>query len=163
MAELAGVPVGAVYRFFDDKESIVEMLAIDYWSAFAGRIEELEPEPGDARELCDAVLSTLAEGLRSHAGFLALWFGGLRTERVRDATRPVRARIADAIARRLIARWPGAPEAAVRTAAEMVVLSGDGLLREAFRRDAAGDERILTESGLMLAAYLTARLGEPPR
>jgi hypothetical protein len=43
----------------------------------------------------------------------------------------------------------------------MVVLAGDGLLREAFRRDRDGDSRVLGEGKLMLDAYLDARLGEP--
>jgi hypothetical protein len=45
----------------------------------------------------------------------------------------------------------------------MVVLGGDGLLREAFRRDRAGDRTVLEESKLMLRAYLGARLGQPSR
>jgi hypothetical protein len=43
----------------------------------------------------------------------------------------------------------------------MVVLAGDGLLREAFRRDHRGDRALLEESKLMLRSYLIARLGEP--
>jgi hypothetical protein len=41
----------------------------------------------------------------------------------------------------------------------MVVLAGDGLLREAFRRDQEGDARLLWEAKLMLDAYIDARLG----
>jgi hypothetical protein len=41
----------------------------------------------------------------------------------------------------------------------MVVLAGDGLLREAFRVDPAGDAELLAESKLMLDAYIAARLG----
>jgi hypothetical protein len=57
--------------------------------------------------------------------------------------------------------WPDtAPEERSR-AALMVVLAGDGLLREAFRLDPNGDPGVLAESKLMLDAYLAARLGGP--
>jgi hypothetical protein len=40
----------------------------------------------------------------------------------------------------------------------MVVLAGDGLLREAFRVDPDGDPELLEESKLMLSAYMKTRL-----
>jgi AcrR family transcriptional regulator len=163
VAEAAGVPIGSVYRFFPDKEAIVEALATRYWSDFedlvagAAEADELEPfaDPGAF------VIDTLAAGFRARPGFLALWFGGLRTEAVRDATRPTRQAIGASIERILARHWPGAGPEAVSTAAQMVVLAGDGLLREAFRRDRAGDEALLEESKRMLRSYLAARLGEP--
>ena len=41
----------------------------------------------------------------------------------------------------------------------MTVLAGDGLLREAFRRDRRGDASVLAESKVMLRAYIAVRLG----
>ncbi len=41
----------------------------------------------------------------------------------------------------------------------MVVLAGDGLLREAFRRDLEGDAALLAESSVMLGSYMAHRLG----
>jgi DNA polymerase len=35
IAAVAGIPVGSVYRYFPDKEAIVEALATRYWSEFA--------------------------------------------------------------------------------------------------------------------------------
>jgi len=165
IAAAAGVPIGSVYRFFDDKESIVEALAIRYWRDFDDLVagvavaDERDPLPDPA----GAVLEVLAAGFRARPGFLALWYGGLRTERVRDATRQARTAIAASIERILAVHWPAAPESSRATAATMVVLAGDGLLREAFRRDRGGDSRLLAEAKLMLDAYLAARLGGPPR
>jgi hypothetical protein len=42
----------------------------------------------------------------------------------------------------------------------MVVVAGDGLLREAFRLDPDGDQSLLAESKLMLNAYIAVRLGQ---
>jgi AcrR family transcriptional regulator len=162
VAEAAGVPIGSIYRFFPDKEAIVEALAIRYWRDF----EDLVAGAADVdahESLPDAgsfVIDILAAGFRARPGFLALWYGGLRTEAVRDATRPTRQAIAGSIERILARHWPAAPEPARATAAQMVVLAGDGLLREAFRRDLSGDRELLEESKLMLRSYLSARLGE---
>jgi AcrR family transcriptional regulator len=161
IAETAEIPVGSVYRFFDDKESIVEALAVRYWRDFddlvAGLAVADEREP--LADPAGAVLEALAAGFRARPGFLALWYGGLRTERVRDVTRHARIAIAASIERILAVHWPTAQEQARAAAATMVVLAGDGLLREAFRRDGDGDSRLLWEGRLMLEAYLAARLG----
>ncbi len=140
IAATAGVPIGSVYRFFDDKEAIVEALAIRYWRDFddlvagVAQADELDPLADPA----GAVLEALAAGFRARPGFLGLWYGGLRTERVRDATRQARTAIAASIERILAVHWPQAAEPSRATAATMVVLAGDGLPREAFRRDRYG-------------------------
>jgi AcrR family transcriptional regulator len=165
IAEAAGIPVGSVYRFFDDKETIVEALAVRYWRDFddlvAGVADADERDP--LADPAGAVLDALAAGFRARPGFLALWYGGLRTERVRDATRSARTAIAASIERILTVHWPHASDLARATAATMVVLAGDGLLREAFRLDHDGDSRLLGEGKLMLDAYLDARLGAASR
>ena len=105
------------------------------------------------------VVDALAAGFRARPGFLALWYGGLRTEQVRDATRPTRSAIGFSVLRILANHWPDALADARATAARMVVLAGDGLLREAFRADPGGDPRLLAESKAMINAYLASRLG----
>src|SRR5947209_6999067 len=113
IAQYADVPVGSVYRYFPDKEAIVQALALSYWSDFedlvasAAELDEREPlnEPGAV------VLDALAAGFRARPGFLALWYGGLRTQHVRDATRPTRTAIAASIERILRVHWPATTEA----------------------------------------------------
>lgn len=171
IAERAGVPVGSVYRFFDDKEAIVEALAIRYWAEFEALVAELAksssgvgPAEGGTGATPPAspsgtVLEALAAGFRARPGFLALWYGGLRSERLRAATRPARTAITSSVVEILRAHWPAVGDETVQTAAEMVVLAGDGLLREAFRRRPDGDAGVLAEATAMLDAYLAARLG----
>jgi AcrR family transcriptional regulator len=161
VAAEAGISVGSLYRYFPDKEAIVEALAIQYWAELedlvAGAAEADEADPFD--EPAAAVLDALAAGFRARPGFLALWFGGLRTERVRNATRPVRVLVGRSVGRILSVHWPGSEPALRERVARMVVLAGDGLLREAFRLDPEGDPVVLAESGQMLSAYMEQRLG----
>ena len=160
IATAAGIPVGSVYRYFPDKQAIAEALALRYWSDFedlvqaAAETDEREPlsDPGSV------VLDTLAAGFRARPGFLALWYGGFRTQRVRDVTRPTRGAIARSVERILATHWPQARKTSRATAAQMVVIAGDGLLREAFRRDPNGDQTLLAEAKLMLDAYIKERL-----
>jgi hypothetical protein len=51
-----------------------------------------------------------------------------------------------------------APVPTRQLVAAMVVLAGDGLLREAFRRDPDGDEALLAEAGVMMRSYIAHRL-----
>ncbi|HEV3130214.1 MAG TPA: TetR/AcrR family transcriptional regulator [Solirubrobacteraceae bacterium] len=161
IAQTAGVSVGTVYRFFPDKQTIVEALAVRYWSDFddlvAGVAEADSLDP--LEDPAGTVLGALAAGFRARPGFLALWYGGLRNEQVRDATRQARTGIAGSIERILAVHWPAASPQSRQVAAAMVVLAGDGLLREAFRRDQDGDEALLDEAKLMVDAYIDSRLG----
>src|SRR5688572_828747 len=49
IAQVAGVPVGSLYHYFDDKEGIVDALAVLYWSDLQdlvngiADVEEREP------------------------------------------------------------------------------------------------------------------------
>ncbi len=136
VARAAGVSVGSVYRFFGDKQAIIEALAIRYWSDFADLVagvaeaDALQP----LLEPVEEILSVLAAGFRARPGFLALWYGGLRNEDVRDRTRSARQAIASSVEQILANHWPQAPAQTLALTATMVVLAGDGLLREAFRR-----------------------------
>src|SRR5437588_5416624 len=103
VAERAGVAVGSVYSYFPDKGAIAEALALRYWSSITDSIDAVVE--ADAREpLADpvaAVLDAVAGGFRGSAGFRALWFSPLRTERLRDVTRPLRTEVGARVERLL--------------------------------------------------------------
>ena len=158
VAQAAGVPVGSVYHYFPGKEAMVEALAVQYWSDFEDLVaavaetDERDPLPDPA----GAVLEALAAGFRARPGFLALWYGGLRSERVRDATRPTRSAIA-----RLGAADPGralATERPSRSAgvARMVVWPATGCCARRSAGTPDGDDGLLDESKAMLDAYVSA-------
>jgi AcrR family transcriptional regulator len=156
IAERAGISVGTVYQYFPDKEAIAEALARRYWAEFAALIDDAAARADS--DPVGSLLDALADGFRSRPGFRALWFGGLRTERVREVTRPTRDAVAATVTALLARHWPGSSRAQYGKVARMVVLVGDGLLREAFRISERGDRLVLSEGREMLDAYIQARL-----
>ena len=160
VAAAAGISIGSLYFWFPDKESIAEAVAADYWDQLADLVAGVAEAVanGGVEDPPGEVLGALAAGFRARPGFLALWFDGLRTERLRDATRPYRHQVAGSVEQILGWMAPGADLATLRQVAEMVVLIGDAVLREAFRVDRDGDPRLLSEGGLVLRAYIDARL-----
>jgi AcrR family transcriptional regulator len=164
VAEAAGASIGTLYHWFPDKEAIIEALALRYWDELA---EILDGVTQNAQheivvDPVTQVIDALANGFRARPGFLALWFGGLRSERVRDATRPGRARAQQSILRVLAVTHPAADAHERETVARMVVLIGDGVLREAFRLDRNGEPTVLTEGRHALRAYIDSRLKAAP-
>lgn len=160
VAEEAGASIGSLYHWYPDKEAIAEALALRYWDELASLIEDVADatERGDVEAPIERTLEVLAAGFRARPGFLALWFGGLRTEGVRDATRPVRQRAAVAIERLLVVIAPGSDPALRARVASVLAVMGDGLLREAFRLDPDGQPELLAEGAIALGAYATTRL-----
>lgn len=158
VARDAGVSVGSLYQYFPDREAIAEALALGYM----GELERLMTSLADAAPFGDPaaeILGAFADAFRDRAGFRELWFGGLRTEQLRDATRPTRQVIADALGRALAVQAPAADPGRIEAVARMTVLVGDGLLREAFRLDPRGDAALLDEGARLLRGYLAAQLG----
>ena len=162
VARFAGIPVGSVYHYFPDKDAIAEALAVRYWSDFedlvAGVAEADELRPFD--DPGAAVLDVLAAGFRARPGFLALWYGGLRTEHLRDATRPNARRdrpLDRADPRRPLAR--GGRRSARRRGAGWSCSPATACCARRFGSIWPATRRVLAESKLMIDAYLVARLG----
>jgi len=161
VAEQAGVSVGTLYRWFPDKDAIVEALAISHWAELLALIEEVadaHERKAGADPFAD-VLDALADGFRARPGFLALWYSNLRTEQLREATRPGRVEVGHSVERILKVHYPDARPKLIATVARMIVLIGDGLVREAFRLDRKGDKTVIAEGKAALQAYAGARLG----
>jgi AcrR family transcriptional regulator len=160
IAERAGVAVGSVYAYFADRDGVAEALALRHWQRFADVVAaaaEAEERDAAGRPLA-FVVDALAAGFRGQPAFLALWFGDLRTERMRTATRPVREQVAASVQRALRVHWPTAPDDRLGLVARTTVIAGDGLLREAFRVDPDGDPTLLGEARTMLEAYAETSL-----
>ena len=164
IAATAEISVGSLYQYFPDKETIVEALALGYWSELVDLVSAVaEADEHETLERpVDQIIDSLAAGFRARPAFLALWYGGLRSERVRNVTRPGRIQVGRAVEGILARRWPESEPERRATVARMVVLAGDGLLREAFRLDPNGEASVLEETKRMLNAYVADSLIDPP-
>jgi AcrR family transcriptional regulator len=161
VAEAAGVSIGSLYHWFPDKDSIALALALRHWSELSDLVAVIA-DRAEAREPDDPIgeaFTALAAGFRKRPGFLALWFGELRTAELREATRPSRERVAGSVRRILDVTHPASDPELRATVARVVTLLGDGVLREAFRVDRDGDPLLLVEGARALRAYVTERLG----
>jgi len=155
IADAAGVSIGSVYQYFPDKGAVAEALALRYLDEFKEVAAALQP--GD--DPAGAALDAFAEAFRVRPGFRAMWFGGLRTESLRDVTRPGLQDIAGSIAQLLAERAPQADPERVRRVAAMTVLTADALLRQAFRAAPDGDPALLEETRTLLRGYVRDQLG----
>ncbi len=161
IASRAGVAVGSVYAYFEDKNAVAEAIALRHWQQFADLVAaaaDVEEQDAAERPLA-TVIDALAAGFRGQPAFLALWYSDLRTARMRDLTRPIREQVAGSVLRVLRVHWPDAPDAQLEVAARTIVVAGDALLREAFRLDPEGAPALLDESRTMLEAYAAAVMG----
>jgi AcrR family transcriptional regulator len=161
VAEAAGVSIGSLYHWFPDKESIARALALRHWAELSDLVAGLADQAaaGALRDPIGETLGALAAGFRARPGFLALWFGDLRTEELREATRPSRDRVSGSVSRILQVTHPRADPALRANIARVITLLGDGVLREAFRVDRDGEALLLQEGAHALRAYAAARLG----
>jgi L-fuculose-phosphate aldolase len=160
VAAEAGVSIGSVYFWFPDKESIAAALAGRYWVEFAELVAGVADAASDGTldDPVGEVLQVLATGFRTSPGFVALWFGGKLTQRIRAATRPFRNEVAASVERILAVVAPDAEPHMFPTVARTVLLLGDGILREAFLLEHGGDPLVLSEGARALRAYIIDRL-----
>ncbi len=77
IAAAASVSVGALYRFFPDKQAIVDAIALDHMAKFqdAIAVRFMLSFPPDAPGFLAAILDAFAEYLEAHPDFRTVAFG----------------------------------------------------------------------------------------
>ncbi|MFF4245038.1 TetR/AcrR family transcriptional regulator [Streptomyces sp. NPDC001822] len=164
VAGRAGVPIGSVYRFFPNKRALVDALAERNLQVYAervtGRLAEI-PEQ-EWRAAIDAVLDEYLAMKRSVPGFALVDFGlpVPVTGPLDDVNRLVAARLAELLSGHLGQGRDGAVDdpGLLRTVL-VCVQAADALLQLAFRADPEGDPDLISETRILLQAYLAGVLG----
>ncbi|MFE2541093.1 TetR/AcrR family transcriptional regulator [Actinacidiphila glaucinigra] len=168
VAARAGVPIGSVYRFFSNKRAMADALArrnLDkYLAGVTDRLDALGADRGDAgdwRRLIDVVVDQYVAMRRTVPGFALVSFAGPAPgPAVNDLANHL---VADRLRALLIAPLGAAGVAVtddrrLRTAFVVGVEAADALLKMAFRADPQGEAALITETKVLLRAYLAGVL-----
>jgi AcrR family transcriptional regulator len=162
IAAEAGLSVGALYRFFPDKQAIIDAIALSHLEAFqdelaAGLMADLPETPA---AFLAAVIDAFAAYLAAHPDFRTLAYGppGQPGRAISPALFDRQAEegaLAELLRDSLATLYGLEPDAdfpfRLRIAAEL----GDRLIAHAFTQpDAPSRQRILAEAKAILAPYL---------
>ena len=161
IAAEAGLSIGALYRFFADKQAIVDAIAVTRMEAFqealAGRMMLAMPNSPPA--FLGVVIDSFAEYLLAHPDLRMLAFGGPGGSRAisrstRDAQEGA-GRIADMVREFLVEAYEMELDADFDFRLRIAIEIGDRLLAHAFEQaDAGARGRVLAEMKALLAGYL---------
>jgi AcrR family transcriptional regulator len=162
LAERAGVPTGTLYQFFEDKDAVLQALAVRFVVAMPGTLDAVLATAGDDwSRTIGRVVDAYAAMIREHPAIRRLWLAGT----LDTATRALEAQADATIAERLGATLRRQAGSRRGTAAQWRALVAliDGFLRHAFTEDPGGDEIALREGRRAARAYAAVVLGATPR
>ena len=157
----ARVPTGTLYQFFEDKDAVLQALAVRFLSAMPGVLDVAIASGGsDWSRTVGQVVDAYAAMLREHPAIRRLWLSGALDAATRRVERDTDAMIASrlgALLREQAGTRRGTPEQ-WRT----LVALADALLVHAFAEDPDGDPIALREARRAARAYAGAVLGVTP-
>jgi AcrR family transcriptional regulator len=158
VAREAGISVGSVYRYLPHRGAIIEALAHHYLALLEDRMESLVAavESGSWEQVdpVGAAVDVFAGFYRANPGFRALWFGRHLTAETRDLDRAHKLTMATRLRTVLVAQGVGREDTATLRVGQVIQLSTDAVMQEAFRADPNGDEDLLDQLKTMVRAYL---------
>jgi AcrR family transcriptional regulator len=154
IAERAGVAIPSLYRFFADRDEILDALT-EHMTADLdqhARAAEAAWQPGDPAGLIRLELDTAAAYFQAHPSAVALWFGGrvsppvVQTIRARNHALAVRVRDL-LVAHHLV------PEQTPLAVFDLLVELGDRILEVAFRSPGPPDRQTIELGATALTAF----------
>lgn len=158
LAAAAGVPTGTIYQFFDDRDAVLQALAVRFVAALPDVMDvALAPPDGAWTATVDRVVDAFAAMIRTHPALRRLWLSGALDAATIALEREADARIAARLGARL-RRESGSRRGTPVQWRTLVALI-DGLLHHAFADDPDGDPVVLREARRAARAYAGAVLG----
>ena len=154
IAERAGVAIPSLYRFFADRDEILDAL-VEHMTADLdqhAQAAEAAWTPGDPAGLIRLELDTAVAYFEAHPSAVALWFGGrvsppvVQTIRARNHALAVRVRA-------LLIRHHLVPEQTPLAAFDLLVELGDRILEVAFRSPGPPDRQTIELGAIALTAF----------
>jgi AcrR family transcriptional regulator len=164
VAAEAGISVGSVYRYLPNREAIIEGLAVHYLSLLEARLDELISDLASGAWAPDDIvgesIDAFADFYRTHPGFRALWFGRHLTADTMELDRAHKLRMAERGRTLLVARGIGKADRATLRVAQVLQLSQDAVIQEAFRLDPRGDKQLLNQLKVQTRSFVAALAAE---
>jgi AcrR family transcriptional regulator len=165
VAAEAGVSVGALYRFFPDKQAIIDAIAVRHVEQFraslvgtvlkavAGKFAHLElPRPA---VIFDAIIDAYIAYLDAHPDFRALSFGRHISAATRERQVSPDAGVTALLKRFMLEQLGAADTAELDLKLRIVSEAGERLIAYAYEQPAREDrDRVIAEMKKMLASYL---------
>lgn len=155
IAERAGVAVPSLYRFFSDRDEILDALLAQLIADLDehARRAEAEWRPGDVEGLLRLELDLHATYFETHPSLSALWFGARASAAVVDAVRRRNHALALRVRDLLASHGLIDPDASVRQF-DLLTELGDRILEVAFRDPGKPDREALALGLVALTAFI---------
>jgi AcrR family transcriptional regulator len=157
IADRAGVAIGSVYRFFDDKAAVYRALTARHFELYLTRLEAAFADrptgsPASWTQMTETAIDCYVAMLRGTPGFRG--FGDAIDVNLLDTDRDNDTVLADRLLELVTSELRVSPSDAVRLALLIAVTAADALLALAFRRDSQGDETVIAEAKTAVRSYL---------
>jgi len=156
IAEEAGLSVGALYRFFPDKQAILDAVAVRHMQEFRARMARVLVRAAfrSGPEFLGRLLDAYVEYLDAHPDFRALALGGHISSLARESqTRPGAGPAG--LLRAFMKRRLGVRDSAtLDLRLRMAIEAGERMIAYAYGQEPEERRRVLAELKRMLARYL---------
>jgi len=156
IAEEAGLSVGALYRFFPDKQAILDAVAVRHMQEFRARMARVLVRAAfrSGPEFLGRLLDAYVEYLDAHPDFRALALGGHISALARESqTRPGAGPAG--LLRAFMKRRLGVRDSAtLDLRLRMAIETGERMIAYAYGQEPEERHRVLAELKRMLARYL---------
>jgi AcrR family transcriptional regulator len=168
LEQQAGVSSGWIYRFFPDRDAIIEAVMLEFSAASRDVIPALEAAESWQQVLEDEV-NAMVHLFRSSPGMGVVWLSRRRTGLVEQADTEANDLIARQLAEKLLP-WATVTEDELRERVRVSVDGVQGMIEQAFRSGRGDDSWLIGEITRMRIAYLapcfapsgSAGLAAPP-
>jgi len=158
IAEKAGISVGALYRFYNDKQEIFDAIAVRELAEFRAQIDasvktrQLLFSP---RKSLDRILDTYVEFLDARPHFRELALGRHISDRTREDQSNPDTGPAGILQNLLVSRFGIKPGKSLQLKMRIAAETGDRLIAYAYGRPTLVERKeVLTELKSLLAKYL---------
>jgi AcrR family transcriptional regulator len=150
----ADVAVGSLYRFFPDREAVVEGVAERYLALLFETMDGLQSQFVSLpwNDLVSLVIEQFVMLYREHPAYRELFLGGHLNQELGD--RQANDHLGEHLAALLRQRTEFATSQSLDLTCRLAVEVADGILRFAFQCAPTGDQQVIDELKRMLADYV---------